>query len=207
MGDQEAITMSFLMPIKVQNVTSESSYVKRPLITREMKTTLWTTCLTMIVVVFRVGLFTSEKGKPKSRHCSELKVNDKIITDERELLLAWKFHFEDLYTPVTSVHYNATVKNFVEDKLLEYSAISGSVKEDVLENAFTMEEVCAVCLGLPNKKAGGLDGLTYEHIKYAGNPFFQIFASILNTIRMLEDGSRVYGHWSYILFIQRKKEE
>ena len=94
----------------------------------------------------RFQRITLEKGKPKSRHCSELKVNDKIITDERELLLAWKFHFEDLYTPVNSVHYNATFKNFVEDKLLEYSAISGSVKDDILQNPFTMEEVCAVCL-------------------------------------------------------------
>ena len=156
----------------------------------------------------RFQRITSEKRKPKSSHCNELKVNDKIITDERELLLAWKSHYEDLYTPVNSVHYDATFKNFIEDKLLEYSAISGSVKDDVLENPFTMEEVCAVCLGLPNNKAGGLDGLTYGHIKYAGNPFFQIFASILNTIRMLEDvpESTVIGV-IYSLFKGKKKNK
>ena len=62
-------------------------------------------------------------------------------------------------------------------------------------------------LRLPNK-ADGLDGLTYEHIKYAGNPFFRIFASILNTIRMLENvpESTVIGV-IYSLFKGKKKNK
>ena len=43
------------------------------------------------------------------------------------------------------------------------------------------------CLKLPNGRAGGPDGLLYEHLKYAGDSAYVYLTRIFNAIRELED--------------------
>jgi hypothetical protein len=59
-------------------------------------------------------------------------------------------------------------RTFVEAKITEYDCESFNAENDPLDNAFKEHEVLVVFSKLPNGKASGPDGLTYEHIKYAG---------------------------------------
>ena len=67
----------------------------------------------------------------------------------------------------------------VQQKLSECPRESFTCEDDVLEKPLTIYEVSRVCLSLPNGKAGGLDGLVYEHLKYAGSYFLNVLTDIL----------------------------
>ena len=47
-------------------------------------------------------------------------------------------------------------------------------------------EIAEVCRSLPNGKASGLDGIQYEHFKYAGEDCWKLFTKIMNFIRKHE---------------------
>lgn len=103
------------------------------------------------------------------------------------MLSAWKEHYQGLYTPSDLNIFDDTFKKFVERQLENYSKESFLFDDDVLEKPFTTDEVSRICLHLSNGKAGGLDGVMYEHLKYAGHDFINTFTEILNVIRLIED--------------------
>ena len=70
----------------------------------------------------------------------------------------------------------------VQQKLSEYPRESSTCKDDVLEKSLTIYEVSRVCLSLPNGKAGGLDGLVYEHLKCAGNYIPNVLTSVITSL-------------------------
>ena len=78
-----------------------------------------------------------------------------------------------------------SLKNLhVEKKIKEYSIKSFEADtDDPLQDLFTIGEVVEVCRRLPNGKASGLDGIQYEHFKYAGEDCWKLLAKILNFIR------------------------
>ena len=49
-------------------------------------------------------------------------------------------------------------------KIEEYSPESFKVCDDPLDTPFEVDEVAEICQHLPNGKAGGLDGIQYEHL-------------------------------------------
>ena len=110
-----------------------------------------------------------------------------MITDKNDILAAWARHYQYLYTPRNDIRFDNSFRDQVEQKLNYYSEESTNTVDDVLDEPFTTTEVNDVCLHLPNRKAGGLDGLVYEHLKFAGSYFMEIFTGILNSIRVFED--------------------
>lgn len=130
---------------------------------------------------------TKNKRMPKKRNVKKLEVDGKVVTDSEQLLLIWKKHYEDLYTPKEAAHYDDSFKESVQQKLKEYVDVSLSCTDDVLDEPFMFDEVQEICLQLPNNKTGGLDGLVYEHVKYGGEELLTLLTSVLNIIRELED--------------------
>ncbi len=77
-----------------------------------------------------------------------------------------------------------SLKNLSKTKIQEYSIKSFEVDtDDPLQYPFDAEEVVEVCRNLPNGKASGLDGIQYEHFKYAGEDCWKLLTKILNFIR------------------------
>ncbi len=70
-------------------------------------------------------------------------------------------------------------------KLIDYAQESLQ-HEDPLDEPFEVSEVVTICKELPNGKAGGLDGITYEHIKYGGVNLHKILAKIFNSVCAFE---------------------
>ena len=46
----------------------------------------------------------------------------------------------------------------------------------------TFDELQKLIMSLPNKKAGGLDGIVYEHLKYGGNLLSKHLCNLFNLI-------------------------
>ena len=61
-----------------------------------------------------------------------------------------------------------------------------NVKTTPLDNPFEFVEVQSVIQKLPNGKVGGVDDLTYEHLKYGGNCLTKFLVNIFNEIRVEE---------------------
>ena len=128
-----------------------------------------------------------KKQNPKNRHVKKLQVGGNIITDSEQLLVTWKKHNEDLYTPKDAAHYDDRFKENVVQRLREYTDASLSHTDDVLEEPFLFDEVQEICIHLPNNKSGGRDGLVYEHVKFGGEELLILLNSLLNIIRETED--------------------
>lgn len=131
----------------------------------------------------------SKIRKKKGKDFIGLKVDDNIVTEETELLNVWKAHYSDLFTPKDNVDFDAEFKESIEKKVNEYKGLSFNVVDDILDKPFTVDQVSGICIDLPNGKSGGLDGIVYEHVKYAGEAFFEVLCATLNAIRHLEDVS------------------
>ena len=95
-------------------------------------------------------------------------------------------HYRDLFTTKTNPKYDDEFRTFVEAKITEYECESFNAENDPLDNAFTEHEVLVAFFKLPNGKASGPDGLTYEHIKYAGITLSPKLTRIFNALREFE---------------------
>ena len=111
----------------------------------------------------------AKKRKRNGKNGKILKVNGQLITETIDLLEIWKDHYKKLYSPLNRNSFDEEFKEFVEKKIKEYSIKSLEADTDnPLQCPFTLGEVVDVCRSLPNGKASGLDGIQYEHFKYAG---------------------------------------
>ena len=115
-----------------------------------------------------------------------LEVDGKRVDDENDVLDIWQKHYEDLYTPSDLPSYDDEFKAFVEKSLQTYCLDSTQCKNDPLDNPFEFVEVQSVIQKLPNGKVGGVDDLTYEHLKYGGNCLTEFLVNIFNEIRVEE---------------------
>jgi hypothetical protein len=110
-------------------------------------------------------------------------VDRTLIYDPEDVLSVWEKHYSDLFTPKTNPKYDDEFRRFVEAKIKEYESESFNAENDSLDNAFTEHEVLDVCSKLPNGKASGPDGLTYEYIKHAGITLSHKLTRIFNALR------------------------
>ena len=76
------------------------------------------------------------------------------------------------------------LKAFVENQISAYQTESHNFG-DPLDEPLTVD-VSKVCKDLPNGKAGGEDGLIYEHVKHADDAFFTHLTRIFNAMRQIE---------------------
>lgn len=129
----------------------------------------------------------SRKHKGKSQCGNVLKVGDKLINDEDEVLDIWRGHYMNLYTPAANVEFDDCFQKYVEENVQKYCSESYDHHDDPLENRITETEVRDNCLKLPNGKTGGPDGLLYEHLKYAGHHAHVVLTRIYNATRDIED--------------------
>ena len=133
-----------------------------------------------------------------------LEVGGRLIEDEDELLEVWKQHYEGLYTPTNEPFNDDNFKSYVEQKLHDYAKESFH-HMDPLDKPSSVSEVATICKSLPNGKAGGLDCITYEHIKYGGVALHTILTKIYIAVCNLE---HVVENWvvgSIISVYKRKK--
>jgi len=98
----------------------------------------------------------------------------------------WKEHFNTLLNESAqeATKYDNNFKSYIEDEITRIK--HGMSKDDqprhVNMEDFSIEEVQNICDTLPTKKAPGVDGITYEHIRYGGPACYEILTSLFNGI-------------------------
>ena len=128
----------------------------------------------------------SGTNRNKASTGTVLEVDGKRVDDEKEVFNIWEKHYRDFYTPSDVRSYDNEFKVFVENSLKEYRLKSSQCNNDPLDVPFEFEEVQGVIQNLPNRKAGGFDEITYEHLKYGGHRIIEFLAKIFNEIRETE---------------------
>ena len=109
-----------------------------------------------------------------------MKIDDRLIQDEKELLKIWKYHYEELYTPKYNPMFDKEFKHFVETKVREFESRNEQDPNDPLEQPFSVDQVQTICRKLPNGKSGRIDGLLYEHLKYADISLYDLLTKLFN---------------------------
>ena len=91
--------------------------------------------------------------------------NGDLITDNTEVLCAWKDHFEAL----GQSRKNADeVINRADRRANELLSESYKNKEEILDTAFQLQEIDNALRKLKLKKTGDHSGITAEHLRYGG---------------------------------------
>ena len=105
--------------------------------------------------------------------------NGKVVYEIKDILEVWRRHFDALSTPKELERFdNAHFLNVTE------SVRSWCDKDDAsrfLEGKFSRAEVRGAIMKLNMGKAPGYDGITTEHIRYAGDAIVQPLCDIFNT--------------------------
>ena len=113
--------------------------------------------------------------KPSTNTCITLKSDDKIIHTGKDVCSEFAIHFEN-------ISLKPTTPNMSDDMVQKLANIRTLNNDEEIRNV-TIEELLKVLHNLPNKlKACGLDGISYEHLKYGGNILAKHLCSLFNLI-------------------------
>ena len=113
----------------------------------------------------------------------KLLINGSITSDPHEIQSCWKVHFSSLAT--SQAHSNPHVAE-LNRKIPTLTSMSKLNCDDIIDDEFTVEEIEFALKKLKSGKAGGIDGLLAEHLKYGG-PFIVLWLKqIFNAFIHLE---------------------
>ena len=114
-----------------------------------------------------------------------LLINGNITSDPQLVLAQWTNHFSTIAT--CQSHSNPLVAEVCK-KVPTLTSLSKLNSDDVVDDFFTVEEVELTLKRLTARKAGGIDSLQPEHLKYVGALLTlwlkQIFNAFLNTFHL-----------------------
>ena len=127
------------------------------------------------------------KNMKKKQHVSFNAIknkDDKVLHDLDDVLEEWRGHFDKLCKPKNDPSFNQ--ENFDRVTACVNNWLSQEDTSQFLELPFTVREVEIAVGKLNNGKTPGHDGITSEHVKYAGDNFIQLWCRIVNACVQLE---------------------
>ena len=110
----------------------------------------------------RVAEVNSNPGTEMVFHGQSFNKNSKINTE-------WARYLRELYTPTQSDHFDSHFYDLVSQEVRHIKSELENVLEPSSYPEITTEEVKSAAKLSHCNKAGGDDGLCYEHIKYGGS--------------------------------------
>ena len=125
------------------------------------------------------SLWTKLRNKKKSSFIMSLNVDDSTITDPDAICSAMADHFSCVFSDTTEDHFNDNFKSYLEEKVSDLKRNALTSDEEFYISASLVKKICS---SLPNNKACGLDGISYEHIKYGGSYLFFCLARLFSLI-------------------------
>lgn len=124
-----------------------------------------------------------KKRKCRSKYIqTELKYEGTTYREPVSITGAWATHFENLFQEKTDDLFDEPFRHVIETKMEEIQANIHDEYDEYLSKPITASEVKQTCLKLKSNKAGGIDGLVYEHFKYGHSMLFVHLASLFNMV-------------------------
>ena len=122
----------------------------------------------------------SRKKVGSSKH--PIMVDDKVITDQEDIVAAWKDYYSALLSPSTDPDFDDAFKDMVEQRLIEMVEESKHRLNVLTEHPLTCKEIATLCHSLKAKKASGWDMIEPEHVKFGGTKLVSVLTGIYNAI-------------------------
>ena len=123
--------------------------------------------------------FNLENKNYISKHIRELKIDNKIIQDPKQILEEMRLFYEKLYTGKNNIELEQSSLSHFKDKI---NKISDKEKED-LEKKITMSELELIIKKSKNNKSPGPDGFTNEFYKIFWHNIKKFLLKLLNHYR------------------------
>ena len=116
-----------------------------------------------------------KKSQGVGRKSSCFIVNDEIISGDNAIIEMWANHFEKLGMPGSHPMFNNNFRDTIEHeiKMILTECIETPT---AMEGLFVYKIVKEVCTNLKSGVSGGLDQVTYEHLKYGGPKLWSILS-------------------------------
>lgn len=122
------------------------------------------------------------RGAGKGNTQAEIEYKGTIFRTPADIANAWSSHFSEVFTEPLNNRYDDNFKNQINRIVSTLDTVSDSEPDKFLEEPFSVDEISNICVKLKDGKAGGIDGITYEHLKYGGNELFEHLTRLFNLI-------------------------
>ncbi|XP_078665516.1 uncharacterized protein LOC144907947 [Branchiostoma floridae x Branchiostoma belcheri] len=145
-----------------------------------------------------------KKEKPQA-----VRKGGQLVTDPREVREAWAQHFFALGNEDEDENelFNEEHKALIAAEVEKMTRESYKNNDSILAEPFTVAEVASVCMKLKNGKSAGKDGLTYEHMKYGGEPLWVRLTDLFNMMREEEHIPEVFKRGVKIPLLKQGKTD
>lgn len=108
-------------------------------------------------------LFKSKKSRSRYTQ-TEIKHHGKTFREPSDILEVWASHFENLFKDSRCGKFDEYFYNHIMDSIKDIETNIHEERDVLLHNPITNDEVKKVCKSLKTGKAGGCDGIVYEHL-------------------------------------------
>ena len=130
-------------------------------------------------------LINGARGNPQSKRCTPMKdESGTILSNPNAIRQRWVRHFRLLSTP--DENCSNTHSTEVKSKLSSYASESLRNEDIFLGDPFKLDEIREVQLSLKLGKAGGVDFISAEHVKFGGLSLAKMLMVIFNSIAHTE---------------------
>ena len=102
-----------------------------------------------------------------------------------EIARLWANYYENLLTP-ENTDFDDKFKGYVDNEVSEITKNSIIDIDDICQHPITETEIKNILTLLPNNKASGDDGITYEHVRFSGEVLVKKLVVLYNKIVELE---------------------
>jgi hypothetical protein len=114
----------------------------------------------------------SKKGK-----ITVLEKDEKVYSNPQVIADLWADYYEKLATPTKDKRFDD-----MNTQVMDILQCSEFKQDYIFSTPITTEEINRIVKNLPNDKAPGIDGITYEHIKYGGLAVIDALFKLFNLI-------------------------
>ena len=113
--------------------------------------------------------------------------NGRSISQPDEIARLWANYYESLLTPeLNTIDFDDKFKGYIDNEVSEITKNSIVDIDDIFQHPITETEIKNILTSLPNNKAPGHDGTTYEHVRFSGEVLVKKLVVLYNKIVELE---------------------
>ena len=117
-----------------------------------------------------------------NRAGSEIIFNGKHFNTSAEITTEWGKYFKDLYSPTNNDYFDNSFDTLVSSEMNQIDRVLSDSANPLEYPEISVDEVGSAVKLAHKNKAGGEDGITYEHVIYGGEFLFEIIAKFFNAV-------------------------
>ncbi|MEW8546461.1 MAG: reverse transcriptase domain-containing protein, partial [Candidatus Thiodiazotropha sp.] len=127
-------------------------------------------------------LVNARRKNSNSRPGSEMLFNGRYCNTSAEINKEWAHYFAELYTPTQADHFDDAFSETIRTEMVNIKRDLENLSESATYPIISAEEVESALKLTKRNKAGGDDGLMYEHLVYGGPLLCEVLSRFFNAV-------------------------